>query len=179
MLSAGAWQRNQQNLITFVLVNSSGVEVTGLGGTFTLQLSKAGSAFVASSGVKAEIGNGWYSYLSTDSEADTLGPISLQVTHASIIAQNLEYVVERRTANAVEFTYTVTDQTSAQPIYAVQVWMTTDVAGANIVWAGYTDAFGIARDSNGEKPLLDPGTYYIFRKKIGYSFTNPDIELVS
>ena len=59
------WVLDQQNLIVFVLVDSSGAEVSGLGTGFTLEISKAGGAFNASAGVKAEISDGWYSYLCT------------------------------------------------------------------------------------------------------------------
>ena len=52
---------NQTNLITFVMVDSTYTEVAGLGGAFTLQISKAGGVFNPSTGAKAEISNGWYS----------------------------------------------------------------------------------------------------------------------
>lgn len=179
MLSAGAWKLSQQNLITFVLVDSNGNEVTGLGSGFTLQLSKAGGAFTASAGTKAEIGSGWYKYLATAGEADTVGPVAIKVTHASVIQQNLEYVVEQRTITAVEFTYTVTNSVTSAPLEGVQVWIATDSAGSYVVWAGTTDASGVARDSNSGLPLLDPGTYYFWRQRAGFTFTNPDTETVS
>lgn len=174
MLSAGAWQIDQANLITFVLVDSNGLEVTGLGSTFTLQISKAGGAFAGSAGTKAEIGNGWYKYTSTAGEANTVGPVAVKVTHASIVQQNLEYVVEQRTINAVDFTYTVTDDVTGDPIEGVYIVIATSSAGTNTVWAGHTDAFGVARDVNGYLPRLDPGTYYIWSQKTNYSFSNPD-----
>lgn len=170
MLSAGAWKLSQQNLITFVLVDANGNEVTALGGNFTLQLSKAGGAFQASAGVKAEIGNGWYSYLATASEADTPGPVAIQVTGGGIVSQNLEYVVESRNVTAVEFTYTVTNDVTSDPIDGVQVWISTDEAASNVVWSGFTDGFGVARDTNGYKPRLDPGLYFIRLSKAGFSF---------
>lgn len=175
MLSAGAWKLSQQNLITFVLVDANGNEVTGLGGNFTLQLSKAGGAFQASAGVKAEIGNGWYSYLATASEADTPGPVAVVVTSGSTVQQNLEYVCESRNVTAVEFTYTVTNDVTSDPIPGVQVWL---LIGSNVVWYGITDAFGIARDAAGRKPFLDPGTYIIRLQKTGFSFAE-DSETVA
>ena len=179
MLSAGAWKLSQQNLITFVLVDSDGVEVTGLSDGFTLQLSKAGAAFANSAGTKAEIGSGWYSYLSTAGEADTVGPIAIKVTHASTVQQNLEYVVEERTVEAVEFTYTVTDSVSTDPIDGVRIWISTNAGGTAIVWSGYTDALGVARDDAGALPRLDPGTYYIYRQRASYTFVDPDTEVVA
>jgi hypothetical protein len=47
------------------------------------------------------------------------------------------------------------------------------------VWYGVTDAFGVARDSYGALPSLDPGTYYLKRHKPGYSFPAVDTEVVS
>lgn len=82
-------------------------------------------------------------------------------------------------AGAVPFTYTVTDSVSLLPIEGVEVWFATDLAGSNIVWKGDTDAFGLARDVNGELPNLDAGTYYVFRQKAGYIFVDPDTEVVS
>lgn len=179
MLSAGNWKLNQQNLITFVLVDVNGAEMVGLGSGFTLQLSKAGGAFNASGGTKGEIGNGWYKYLATAGEADTVGPIAVKVTHASIVQQNLEYCVESRAISAVEFTYTVTSSVTLLPIEGVQCWFSTDSAGTNVVWYGVTDALGIARDENDNLPRLDPGQYFVTRQRAGFIFENPDTEIVS
>lgn len=179
MLVAGNWARNQANTILFVLVDSANVEVPGLGATFTLQISKAGGAFAASTGVKAEIGNGWYRYTSTAAEANTVGPVGIRITGAGIAQQNLEYVVEMRVVNAVEYTYTVTNSVTGLPVEGVEVWFTTDAAGHNVVWSGVTDAFGVARDVLESKPWLDAGTYYVWRQKTWFAFTNPDVEIVS
>lgn len=179
MLSAGAWKANQQNTILLVLIDSVGVEVAGLGTAFVLELSKAGAAFAASAGTKFEIGSGWYGYTATAAEADTFGPVAIKVTHASVVQQNLEYVVEQRTILAVEFTYTVTSTADASPIDGAYVAIAVNLSGANVVWTGYTDAFGVARDNDGNLPRLDPGTYYIFRQKSGFTFSDPDTEVVA
>jgi len=78
----------------------------------------------------------------------------------------------------IEFTYTVTDG-GGLPIDGVYVEISTDIAGANVIWCGYTDAFGVARDVNGYLPRLDPGTYYFWRQLAGYIFVDPDPEVVS
>lgn len=83
------WQLNTTNTIVFVMVDSNGDEVTGLGTGFTLQLSKNGAAFAASTGTKAEIANGWYSYIATASESDTEGVTAIKVTGAGAAQQNL------------------------------------------------------------------------------------------
>lgn len=179
MLSASEWSINQPNTILFVLIDTDGVEVTGLGSAFSLQLSKGGAAFVASAGIKSEVGFGWYRYISTTGEADTPGPIAIVVNHASVVQQNLEFVVETRVVDSVEFTYTVTSTAGNVPIAGVGVRIFADAIGVNIVWSGITDALGIARDYYGNKPRLTPGTYYFFRDKSGYAFDNPDVENVS
>jgi len=66
-------------------------------------------------------------------------------------------------------TYTVTDGTN--PIAGVYVWVTTDIAGTNIIASGVTDDVGEVIF------FLDSGTtYYLWRKKTGYAFTNPDVQ---
>jgi hypothetical protein len=174
------WILDQQNRIAFVMVDASNNEVAGIGdGNLTIQVSKNGSAFAAAAGTDTEIGNGWYTYLATAGEADTVGPVALRVNGAGAVQQNLEYVVKQRTPNAIAFTYTVTDSVSSNPIEGVQVTITTDVAGNNIVWNGVTDAFGVARDEDDNLPYLDPGTYQFWSQKAGYTFVNPDAETVS
>lgn len=81
---------------------------------------------------------------------------------------------------AVEFTYTVvTPDPVNDPIEGVEVDISTDIAGNNVTWAGDTDTFGVARDDAGNLPRLDPGTYYLWRQRAGYTFTNPDTEVVA
>lgn len=178
MLSAGSWNKNQQNTVLFVLTDSAGLEVTGLGSGYTLRLSKAGAAFAVSAGTKSEISLGWYKYVSTAGEADTSGPIAIVVTHASIVQQNLEYYVGSRVVASIEFTYTVTSSVGGLPIENVYVLFATDPAFVNTIWDGYTDVFGVARDGDGNKPMLTAGTYYIRLRKNGYNFSD-DSEVVS
>jgi hypothetical protein len=80
---------------------------------------------------------------------------------------------------AIEFTYTVTNSVTGIPIEGAEVWITTDVAGANIIWKGDTDTFGVARDDAGNLPRLDPGTYQFWTQRAGFTFVNPDAEVVS
>jgi hypothetical protein len=75
-------------------------------------------------------------------------------------------------SGANEFIYTVTDSGSGLPIAGVRVWITTDVAGVNTVALGYTDAFGVVTF------WLDSGTWYVWRNLAGYSFSNPDVEVI-
>lgn len=173
------WSLNQQHVNTFVLVDTNRDEVTGLGDTFSIFVSKAGGAFAAGTGTKAEIGNGWYSYTNAADEADTLGIISMYITGTGVIQQNLIAEVETILSGAIEFTYTVTDSGSGDPIEGVTTIITTDLAGDNIIWRGTTNASGVALDTNNNKPYLDAGTYYFWNQLSGYTFSNPDTEVVS
>lgn len=168
---------SQPARITFVMVDAGFTEVPGLGAGFSLTVSKAGGAFNPSTGAKAEISNGWYYYDLSAIETNTIGPLSVKVTGAGCIQQNLEYVVEQRNPNAVLFTYTV-QTAGGVPIPSCLVWFCTDIALLNVVWVGSTDVFGVARDSFGNLPLLNPGIYYVRRQCPGYTFPAYDVETV-
>jgi hypothetical protein len=70
--------------------------------------------------------------------------------------------------------YVFTNETSETGAIAnVSVYVSSDEAGTVIVASGMTD-------SNGKVTFyLNTGTYYMWRSKAGYSFTNPDTEVVS
>lgn len=76
-------------------------------------------------------------------------------------------------AGAIEFIYTLTDSVTGLPIAGADVWVTTDIAGVNIIASGTTDVFGNVTF------WLDPGTYYLWRQRPGYTFANPDTEVVT
>jgi len=76
-------------------------------------------------------------------------------------------------AGAIEWTYTLTDSVTGLPIDGAEVWVTTDSAGANVIASGTTDSSGVATF------WLDAATVYIWRKKAGYNFDNPDTEVIS
>ena len=65
------------------------------------------------------------------------------------------------------------------PLAGVDVWITTDEAGGNVVWRGVTDAFGNPRNGAGNHPLLDAGTYYVWCQLAGYVFSNPTEKVVA
>lgn len=174
MLNAGDWIISQQNLITFVLLDTSGIELLGLGDTFDLLISKAGGPFNPGAGTKAEIGEGGYSYLATIGEASTRGPVLIKIAGAGLTSQWLEYVVEGRNSNAVLWTYYVND-INGNPLAGVEVEFKI---GGNGVWVGMTDAFGYAKDIAGNDPRLDPGSYTVTARKPGYVFPD-DTEVVN
>ncbi len=73
-------------------------------------------------------------------------------------------------------TYTVTDDVTGFGIDGVHVWVTTDAAGTNIIWAGFTNAAGVV---NYYHDLATGTTVYLWRELAGYTFTNPDSENTS
>lgn len=75
-------------------------------------------------------------------------------------------------SGATATVYTVLDG-DTNPIDGVSVWVSTDLAGTNVVASGTTD------DSGEVTFMLDSGTtYYLWSQKAGYNFTNPDTEVV-
>lgn len=71
-------------------------------------------------------------------------------------------------AGAGSTSTTLTVTVSSTPQDGVNVWVTTDSNGSNIVASGMTDAFGQVTF------LLDPGDYYAWKQLSGYNFTNPE-----
>lgn len=69
---------------------------------------------------------------------------------------------------AITWPITVNNHDTGLPISGVEVWVTSDSAGTNVIQGPIlTDALGIATF------YLDAGTYYAFRQKSGITFTNP------
>lgn len=78
------------------------------------------------------------------------------------------------TVGATAKTYTVTD--GAVPIEACEVWATSDLAGATeIANRGLTNDLG---QHIFYFDVPEGTTVYIWRRKSGYTFTNPDTEVV-
>jgi hypothetical protein len=84
------------------------------------------------------------------------------------LLQNLDATISSRAtlgSGRIHQPYTMT-------LADVIVEVYTDEAMTNLVAGGLTNVFGIVYFD------LDPGTYYLKRIKVGWSFTNPDIEEV-
>ncbi|OGO26428.1 MAG: hypothetical protein A2136_05480 [Chloroflexi bacterium RBG_16_54_11] len=79
--------------LEFVLLDTNGDEVTGLGSTFTVTYSKNGAAFAAGSGAKTEVGSGAYTYDQVADETDTRGPLLYEITGAGTDVQRLLFEV--------------------------------------------------------------------------------------
>lgn len=108
-----------------------------------------------------ELGKTYSVYITATVDSDT-GGISYEFNVAS---SNIN--------GAITFTYTLSDDVSGDPIADALVWATTDIAGAYSIASTRTNSSGEAVFA------LDAGTYYLWRKKSGYQFTNPDTEVVS
>ena len=167
------WVPDQRNLITFVLADDAAVEIPGLGSSWTIEISTAGAAvWLPGQGTKSEIGNGWYAYLTTESEASSSqpGPRSVRITHASIAQQNLEYTVLARDTGSVDVSFFVANSADGQPIPGATVWFTVSEADKEAaIWQGVTDFTGAAKDQAGNDPRLGIGVLYAWKYLSGWT----------
>jgi len=73
---------------------------------------------------------------------------------------------------SIEHTITILD-VNDNPIDSCEVWVTSDSDGDTLV------AGTLLTNVNGQvKFFLDPGSYYVWRKKAGFNFTNPQAKVV-
>lgn len=78
----------------------------------------------------------------------------------------------------VSYTLTLAPEGSGTPIANAEVHISTDPAGLNVIAAGTTNALGELVINGQTVFWLPKGTFYYWRSKAGYSFTNPDTEVV-
>ena len=77
-------------------------------------------------------------------------------------------------SGSISYPVTVTQSDGVTPIEGVQVWITTDLAGTNVIAGSlYTSSMGIATF------VLDAGSYYLWRQISGWNFSNPQAITVS
>lgn len=74
---------------------------------------------------------------------------------------------------AIKFVYFVENAATGYGLADVDVWVTTDVTGNNVVASGQTDQAGNVTF------YLDAGTVYMWHQKSGFSFTNPVEKVVA
>lgn len=77
---------------------------------------------------------------------------------------------------AIAWVYNVTD--GINPLADVDVWVTTDIAGSNLIASGKTDVLGNVTMYLDDVSGGTGTTYYFWCQKPGYNFTNPDAEVV-
>jgi hypothetical protein len=81
--------------VPFFAHDASGDGVTGLvDGGFTKRISKNGAAFGAMTVTVTEMENGFYSLPLSTSHTDTLGILTISISHASIKRCNLQFRVD-------------------------------------------------------------------------------------
>jgi hypothetical protein len=85
---------------------------------------------------------------------------------------SMPHTVEVIAAGAISWIYNLKDNNGAN-VADASIWVTSDIAGTNVLASGITDASGNVTF------LLDAGTVYVWGQKSGYNFTNPDTEVVS
>lgn len=145
------------------------------------QISTDGAAFTnVGIGTLVSVGNGRY-YAELAQAALVVGTI-IQTRYRSantaecpgdvVQVVGFDPVVPLIGAGSVSWPVIVTTNDGVTPIEGVAVWVTTDIAGTNVI-AGtlYTDALGRINGTVGF--MLDPGGYYLWFQRSGWSFANP------
>lgn len=159
--------------ISFIMVNSSGAPMPGLvPGDLTVTVSAAGAAFVPGAGSTGVIGSGWYYYDLTAAETSTEGPLAITITSPGCANQNLLFFIQSPTITARKFIYTLRDNATHVPITGAEVWASSDNLGQIEIDHGFTDGTGKVTF------FLNPGTYYLWKTRAGYSFTNPEEQVI-
>jgi len=159
--------------ITFLLLDkSTGAAVTS--GSVTGYVSIDGGEQAALTGAISHLGNGQWT-VDTITAGEMNGDvIGLLFLHDDAIP--VHFTIDTETPlgpGAIVKIYTLTEDDEITPIADATVWVTTDLAGNNIIARGTTDQYGKVTF------WLDAGTVYIWRSKTGFTFTNPDTEVVS
>jgi hypothetical protein len=92
---------------------------------------------------------------------------------AFTIANRLDASVTLTGSGAITWPYHVDDSGTGLPIEGVRVWVSTDIADTIRVAEGYTNSSGVITF------YLSAGSYYFWSTKDGYTFTNPNLEVVA
>jgi len=170
-----------------------GTPSTGLSPTVTIW--QVGTGIVINAAAMTEIGGGayYYDFTTYDAEQDYFfrgdGGAGLadqdRYVGVSNVTGQLEDAIDDLTTAFQSFAgligtgdtvwcYTLTETGSGDPISNADVWVTSDAAGTTVLAQNKTNASGVAYF------MLDAGsTAYVWRQKAGYTFANPDTEVVS
>jgi hypothetical protein len=83
--------------VPFFAFDANGTAVTGmLTGDWTKRISKAGGTFAAMTVTVTEMEGGWYQLIMTSAHTDTLGLLSVYLTHANCKQVNLQWRIVTR-----------------------------------------------------------------------------------
>lgn len=153
-----------------------------------IRLSKDGGDYAQKAETSAAVHDesGWYDVAVNAADMDTAGRLQIAIAETGALPVWHEYTVLSQYTydefvlgqGTIEFTYTLTSSVTGLPISGATIRITTDLAGTNTIWTGTTDVLGIARNLCSDKPRLQAGTVYIFRTLSGYTFSDPDVEVI-
>ncbi len=147
-----------------------------------------------------ELGDGLYSYELSEALTTIVGEyvalfsttsnqvMSKQVPSMWIIGrggvENLDVRVSSRMGTTVDeadpvvgrprlWSYRLTLLDNITPITSANIWITNDPGGSNVLASGLTN-------QRGEVSFyFRPGTISVWRRKAGYRFDNPDMEVIA
>jgi hypothetical protein len=176
-------------------VAGSVASVTGAVGSVTAGVTLANDAITAAKFDEstafplAAADTGATAIARTGADSDTLATLSDQIDGVSagsgldaagvraaigLASANLDDQLTSIGASAglIEYTYTLTTN-GVTPIPNAIVEVYTDTERTGLVAKGTTNNFGVVTF------YLDAGTYYFYRTKAGYTFVNPDVEVVA
>ena len=160
---------------------------TGL--TVTVDVYRNGSQIVTDAEA-VEIGGGVYSYQLAAGSVTLEGEYVaiFKTADATVDFQHVPHLftvgragVEHLDADvssvnplgAGSIAWPITITVGGNPLDGVDVWVTTDEAGTNVIARGDTDDSGVVTF------MLDAGVYYAWKQLARYSFTNPESFTVS
>lgn len=173
-----------QKWIVFAFDKTNNTPKTGDAANITANLRiDGGDANAVDDEHPTELEDGYYAFDTTQAETNgnylLICPVSSTENIQVIGCPAAVWTDQTVSAGANEFAYIVKDG-DGNPIAGVEVWITSDEAGTQIIWNGTTDANGQPLDSKGNKPWLDSGTIHIWKQKAGYIDDDwPDTEVVS
>lgn len=179
---------------------NAGTPATGLSPTCSIW-SVSGGAEVSDAAM-TEIGGGSYYYTFAEYDASkdyffradgtaTLDPQDRYVTatnenggieedisdissSVAVLEEDIDGIQAVIGSGETSWEYRLNNSVTGEPIAGAAVWVTSDRAGANIIGQGITDTSGKVRF------LLSSGnTVYVWSQKSGYTFPNPDTEVIS
>jgi hypothetical protein len=180
-------QQQGQALTFYAFYTASKMGKTGLTVTVDVFEGTTGTPIV-SAGNASELADGLYYYSlsggsvdanacylavfkTADATVDTQHIPALWAVPAWVA--NVDAKVSTRGTLGVGSTATtVTVNDGVNPLDGVDVWVSTDAGGANVIARGTTNASGQVTF------MLDAGTYYCWKQLAGYTFTNPQTLVV-
>jgi hypothetical protein len=170
----------------YFFFSASKVGKAGLADVTVDVYAAADGSKVVNDQAATEIAGGFYKYgYSTITADDFLAAAktddaTVDMKHVPALyknlLQNLDATISSRAtlgSGSVTKVYTVTRSDGITPMADVTVEVYTELAMSNIIAAGITDQYGHVTF------YLDTGTVYLKRTKTGYTFTNPDTEVVA